>query len=129
MFNMDIYSLYNMFIPECLCSSVQPAGPHASPLYKSRVIIPLNLSVVGFGSGPEHGHQHEDGGTAGLAGSSDLPHDVCSGLRQQGLLICLPVPARRGRPVGREPPPFTHTPRRTLARCRIAPSSLVYGSD
>lgn len=44
----------------------------------------------------EYSNQHKDTSAAGLSCPSDLPNDVCTWLRQQRLLLCLPVPSRWG---------------------------------
>lgn len=53
----------------------------------------------GSGTCSEYSNQHKDTSAIGLSGPSDLPYDVRTWLRQQRLLICLPVPSRRGGPV------------------------------
>lgn len=52
--------------------------------------------------GPEHRHQHQDTHPSGLPRPPDLSRHVLPRLRQQGLLIRLPVPTWGGGPVNGE---------------------------
>lgn len=51
------------------------------------------MFTTGSGTRTEHGDKHEDPGSTGFTGSSNLSYDVCTWLCQQGLLLCLPFPA------------------------------------
>lgn len=65
-------------------------------------IYSLNL-FSGSGTCSEYSNQHENPSAVGLCRPSDLPHDVRTRLCQQRLLICLPVPSRRGGPIEGNP--------------------------
>lgn len=82
--NCDIYSESLLFLSS-------PGAERAFPTSLS--VFPPALVCLGPGISARLRHQHQESGPAGQPGPSDLQDDVLKGLREEGLLVRVPVPA------------------------------------